>query len=104
MTQKESEVLLKRKDSIFNEMEKLEAKITKKNRDSLFVIYEKMIDVEFEINNKFIQEYPNSYESLTRLNWSKEKMGSEKTAKIFALFKFRITIYRRRKGNRSVYC
>ena len=84
-TQKEAELLLKRKDSIFKEMENLEAKVTDKNRDSLFVIYEKMIDVEIEINNKFIQEYPDSYESLTRLNWSKERMGSEKTAKIFSL-------------------
>lgn len=84
-TQKEAELLLKRKDSIFKEMENLSAKVTDKNRDSLFEVYEKMIDVEIEINNKFIQEYPDSYESLTRLNWSKERMGSEKTAKIFSL-------------------
>ncbi|RED44239.1 TlpA disulfide reductase family protein [Seonamhaeicola aphaedonensis] len=83
-TQKESELLLKRKDSIFKEMEKLEAKVTEKNRDSLFEIYEKMQDVEIEINNKFIQDYPNSYESLTRLNWSKERMGSEKTSIVFS--------------------
>ncbi|MBC9798694.1 TlpA family protein disulfide reductase [Sinomicrobium sp. FJxs] len=83
-TQKESEVLLKRKDSIFKEMERLEALVTNKNRDSLFAIYEKMQDVEIEINNQFIEEYPNSYESLTRLNWSKERMGSEKTAKVFS--------------------
>lgn len=83
-TQKESEILLKRKDSIFKEMEKLEAKVTEKNRDSLFEIYEKMIDIEIEINNKFIQDYPNSYESLTRLNWSKERMGGEKTAIVFS--------------------
>ncbi|WP_242205468.1 TlpA disulfide reductase family protein [Aestuariivivens insulae] len=83
-TQKESELLLKRKDSIFKEMEKLEAKVTEKNRDSLFEIYEKMQDVEIEINNKFIQDYPNSFESLTRLNWSKERMGSEKTSIVFS--------------------
>lgn len=83
-TQKESELLLKRKDSIFKEMEKLEAKVTDKNRDSLFEIYEKMQDIEIEINNKFIQDYPNSYESLTRLNWSKERMGSEETAIVFS--------------------
>lgn len=83
-TQKESEMLLKRKDSIFKEMEKLEAKVTEKNRDSLFEIYEKMQDIEIEINNKFIQDYPNSYESLTRLNWSKERMGSEETAIVFS--------------------
>ena len=83
-TQKESEMLLKRKDSIFKEMEKLEAKVTEKNRDSLFEIYEKMQNIEIEINNKFIQEYPNSYESLTRLNWSKERMGSEETAIVFS--------------------
>ncbi|QTE23268.1 TlpA disulfide reductase family protein [Polaribacter cellanae] len=83
-TQKESEILLKRKDSIFKEMEKLEAKVTEKNRDSLFKIYEKMQNIEIEINNKFIQDYPNSYESLTRLNWSKERMGSEKTAIVFS--------------------
>jgi peroxiredoxin len=84
-TQKESEMLLKRKDSIFKEMKRLEAMVTDKNRDSLFLIYEKMQDVEIEINNEFIKEYPDSYESLTRLNWSKERLGSEKTAKIFSL-------------------
>jgi peroxiredoxin len=84
-TQKESEMLLKRKDSIFNEMKRLEAMVTDKNRDSLFLIYEKMQDVEIEINNEFIQEYPDSYESLTRLNWSKERMGGKETAKIFSL-------------------
>ena len=83
-TQKESEVLLERKDSIFKEMERLEAMVTDSNRDSLFVIYEKMQDVEIEINKKFIQDYPDSYESLTRLNWSKERMASEETAKMFS--------------------
>lgn len=83
-TQKESEILLERKDSIFKEMERLQAMVTDNNRDSLFVIYEKMLDVEIEINNKFIKDYPDSYESLTRLNWSKERMGSEETAKMFS--------------------
>ncbi len=83
-TQKESELLLRRKDSIFKEMEKLEAKVTEENRDSLYEIYEKMIDVEIQINNNFIREYPDSYESLTRINWGKERMGSKKTAKIYS--------------------
>ena len=83
-TQKESEILLERKDSIFKEMEKLEAMVTDNNRDSLFVIYEKMQDVEIRINKKFIRDYPDSYESLTRLNWSKERMESEETAKMFS--------------------
>src|SRR5690606_11391022 len=39
ITQKESEILLERKDSIFKEMERLEAMVTESNRDSLFVIY-----------------------------------------------------------------
>ncbi|MEH6680517.1 MAG: TlpA disulfide reductase family protein [Sediminicola sp.] len=83
-TQKESETLLERKDSIFEEMKRLETMVTDNNRDSLFVIYENMQDIEININKKFIIEYPNSYESLTRLNWSKERMGSEETAKIFS--------------------
>ena len=83
-TQKEAEKLLQRKGSIFKEMEKLEAKVTESNRDSLFVIYEKMQDVEIEINKKFIRDYPDSFESLTQLNWSKERLGSDETSKVFS--------------------
>ncbi|KAB5484489.1 TlpA disulfide reductase family protein [Flagellimonas hadalis] len=84
-TQRESELLLERKDSIYKEMKSLEALVTDNNRDSLFVIYEQMQHVEIDINNKFIRDYPGSYESLTRLNWSKELMGGEETARVFAL-------------------
>lgn len=83
-TQKESELLLNRKDSIFEEMKRLEAQVTESNRDSLFVIYEQMQEVEIKINKQFIRDYPHSYESLTRLNWSKERMGSEQTAEVFS--------------------
>ena len=89
-TQKESELLLERKDSIFKEMKKLEALVTDSNRDSLFVIYEQMQNVEIDINKKFIRDYPNSYESLTRLNWSKERIGSEGTAKLFSQLNARL--------------
>jgi peroxiredoxin len=83
-TQDESVLLLSRKDSIFNEMEKLEAMVTDSNRDSLFIIYEQMQNVEVGINQKFIAEYPESYESLTRLNWSKERLGGHKTEQLFS--------------------
>ena len=84
-TQKESEILLGRKDSIFREMAKLESMVTENNRDSLFLIYTTMEDIVIEINKGFIKDYPNSYESLTQLNWSKERLGSEETAKVFSL-------------------
>ncbi|MCX2678777.1 TlpA disulfide reductase family protein [Galbibacter sp. EGI 63066] len=84
-TQKESEILLKRKDSIFKEMKKLEAMVTDSNRDSLFVIYQKMESVVVDINKRFVKDYPDSYESLTQLNWSKERLGSDETAKVFSL-------------------
>lgn len=83
-TQDESTLLLARKDSLFNEMEKLEAMVTDSNRDSLFTIYEQMQNVEVGINQKFIAEYPESYESLTRLNWSKERLGGHKTEQLFS--------------------
>lgn len=83
-TQDESILLLARKDSIFKEMEKLEAMVTDSNRDSLFMIYEQMQNVEVSINQKFIAEYPESYESLTRLNWSKERLGGHKTEQLFS--------------------
>lgn len=83
-TQKESELLLERKDSIFKEMGKLEAMVTKENRDSLFVFYEQMQYVVIDINKGFIKDYPDSYESLTQLNWSKEMIGSEETEQIFS--------------------
>lgn len=84
-TQKEAELLAKRKDSIFKEMEKLEDKITADNRDSLFVIYERMIDAESIINSDFVEDYPDSYESLTRLYRSKERLGRDRTTKVFSL-------------------
>jgi len=85
ITQKEAEMLLGRKDSIFKEMKKLDGMVTDRNRDSLFIIYEQMIDEEITINKKFIKEYPNSYESLIRLNWSKERLGSAETGKLLSL-------------------
>ena len=84
-TQKEAELLLERKDSIFDEMKRIEAMVTKSNRDSLFHIYEKMIDKEVAINKRFIKDYPSSYESLFRLNFSKEKLGVNETEKLFSL-------------------
>ncbi|MGE5944589.1 MAG: redoxin domain-containing protein [Flavobacteriales bacterium] len=83
ITQKEAEMLLERKDSIFNEMNELEAMVTEKNRDSLFVIYEQMENEEIRINQQFASDYPDSYESLFRLNISKERLGASETAKVF---------------------
>lgn len=83
-TQKESEILLKRKDSIFNEMHELEAIVTDSNRDSLFKVYEKMENYEAQINADFIKEFPDSYESLFRLYGSKERLGGKETSKLFS--------------------
>ena len=85
ITQKEAELLLERKDSIFKEMERIEGMVTDSNRDSLFSIYEKMEDVEVAINKRFIKDYPSSYESLFRLNLSMEKLGAKETGKLLSL-------------------
>lgn len=84
-TQKEAELLLERKDSIFKEMKRIEGMVTESNRDSLFSIYEKMVDVEIAINKRFIKDYPNSYESLLRLDMSKEELGAKETGKLLSL-------------------
>ncbi|MDN5216932.1 TlpA disulfide reductase family protein [Fulvivirgaceae bacterium BMA12] len=85
ITQKEAELLLDRKDSIFKEMNRIEAMVTDKNRDSLFVIYNQMIDKEVEINKNFIEDYPDSYESITILTNSKEKLGPAETGRLLSL-------------------
>jgi thiol-disulfide isomerase/thioredoxin len=83
-TQVEAELLLEQKDSIFNEMEKLGEMVTDNNRDSLFTVHEKMLDMEAEISKNFILEHPNSYESLTTLYWNTMKrLGAAETAKVF---------------------
>ncbi|MBJ6369353.1 TlpA disulfide reductase family protein [Snuella sedimenti] len=83
-TQKEADILKERKDSIHREMSKVNSMVTDSNRDSLFVIYNRMIDEEVEINKKFIRDYPDSYESLTVLNvGTKEKIGAAETNKLF---------------------
>ncbi|GAA3556414.1 TlpA disulfide reductase family protein [Snuella lapsa] len=83
-TQKEADILKERKDSIHKEMSKLNSMVTDNNRDSLFVIYNRMIDEEVAINKKFIHDYPDSYESLTVLNvGTKEKLGAAETNKLF---------------------
>lgn len=85
-TQKDAELLLSRKDSLFKEMESLRDMITDKNRDSLFIVHEQMIDHEIVINKKFIRDYPNSYESLTVLyDGSMQRLGPSETAKLFSL-------------------
>lgn len=84
-TQKEAELLLKRKDSVFKEMERLEAMVTDGNRDSLFKIYEQIQLEEIKINLQFINDHPDSYESLFRLNVSKERLGAAETDKAFTL-------------------
>ena len=85
-TQKEADLLKQRKDSIYKDMEALGKKVNNTNRDSLFVIYEKMIDVEAEINKNFITDYPDSYESLTVLEQSTMKrLGVAETKKLFSL-------------------
>lgn len=84
-TQKEAELLKERKDSLFKEMNKLDKMVTDSNRDSLFVIYNQMIDKEVEINKNFITDYPNSYESIFRLNTSKEKLDPVETNKLLSL-------------------
>jgi peroxiredoxin len=85
-TQKEAELLMSRKDSIYKKMENLRDMITNKNRDSLFLVHEKMIDNEVEINKKFIKDYPNSYESLTVLSeGTMQRLGKLETKKLFSL-------------------
>lgn len=84
-TQKEAELLLSRKDSIFKEMNRIEEMVTDNNRDSLFVIYNQMIDEEVEINKNFIEDYPDSYESITILTNSKEKLGPVETGRLLSL-------------------
>ena len=85
-TQKEANILLERKDSIYKEMDRLGKMITESNRDSLFNIHEQMIDTEVEINKNFITDYPNSYESLTVLYQSTmRKLGPVETDKLFFL-------------------
>ncbi len=84
-TQKEADILKQRKDSIYKEMEELGKMVTDNNRDSLFVVYEKMIDEEVKINQSFIKDYPNSYESLTVLHQSTmKKLGAKETHKLFS--------------------
>ncbi|WP_072881408.1 TlpA disulfide reductase family protein [Salegentibacter echinorum] len=85
-TQDEAELLLSRKDSIYEKMESLRDMITDANRDSLFLVHEKMIDQEVEINKEFIKDYPNSYESITVLNdGTMQRLGPLETGKLFSL-------------------
>ncbi len=85
-TQKEAEILVKRKDSIFKEMTKLNEIVNDNNQDSLFVVYEQMIDVEASINKNFIMDYPKSYESLTVLHGgTMKRLGPVETGELFAL-------------------
>tara|TARA_R110002051_G_C8756103_1_gene500976 strand:- start:802 stop:1914 length:1113 start_codon:yes stop_codon:yes gene_type:complete len=85
-TQKEAELLLERKDSIYREMEKLGDMLTESNMDSLFAINEQMVDVEAEITKGFIKDYPDSYESLTALESSAmRRLGAMETGKVFTL-------------------
>ena len=85
-TEEESELLLERKDSIYREMESLEEILTDINRDSLFIVYEKMVDVEAEITRDFIKDYPESYMSLTALEgFVMRRLGAVETGKVFSL-------------------
>lgn len=85
-TQKEAELLLARKDSIYKEMDSLGSKVTESNMDSLLAINDKMEFTVAEINKKFIEEYPNSYESLFRLKQeTMTKLGPKETAEIFSI-------------------
>ena len=84
-TQKEANLLQERKDSIHKEMKRIGEMVTDNNRDSLFLIHDKMIDEEARINKKFIEDYPNSYVSFFHLKRSKERFGPEETAKLFSL-------------------
>ncbi len=81
-TQKEADLLKKRKEVVYEEMERINNMVAKSNRDSLFIIYNQMIDKEVEINKKFIIDYPDSYESITRLNESKERLKPEEIVKL----------------------
>ena len=84
-TQKEADLLKKRKESVYKKMERVNDMVTESNRDSLFVIYNQLIDSEVEINKNFLKEYPDSYESITRLEESRERLGPEETEKLFLL-------------------
>jgi peroxiredoxin len=84
-TQEEAEILLSRKDSIFEEMRLLGALVNEDNMDSLLIINEELEFTEAKINKRFIEEYPNSYESLFRLEFgTMQKLEPEETAEIFS--------------------
>ncbi len=82
-TQREADMLREQKSTIFAEYDRIDKLVTDENRDSLFVLYNQLIAQEVAINKKFIQEFPDSYESLFRLSQSKEKMEAEETNKLF---------------------
>ena len=84
-TQKEAELLLSRKDSIYEEMRLLGELVNEDNMDSLITINDEMEFTAAKINKKFIEEYPNSYESLFRLEReTMKKLGPKETAEIFS--------------------
>lgn len=67
-TQKENEILIKRKDSLNKEFDKIQelyraGKVAKKNRDSLQMHSKKIRNQIQEIEIQFIKEFPDSYVS-----------------------------------------
>lgn len=84
-TQEEAELLLTRKNALYHKMDSITQLVTDSNRDSLFVIYDQMIVEEVNINQQFIQDFPDSYESLVILNNSKERLGAEVSSQLLSL-------------------
>ncbi|MDO6603970.1 TlpA family protein disulfide reductase [Arenibacter palladensis] len=59
--------------------------VNEDNIDSLITINDEMAFTAAKVNNKFIEEYPNSYESLLRLEVeTMKKLGPIETAEIFS--------------------
>lgn len=85
-TQEESIILRERKDYVFKKMDSISGLVNDANRDSLYVIYDEMVNEEIKINKNFIKDYPSSYESLTVLNvGTKERLGPQETVELFNL-------------------
>lgn len=85
-TQDEANLLVARKDSISNEIRELGKLITESNRDSLFNVHEKMLDVVADIDKGFIIDYPNSYQSLTVLHqFAMKRLGAKQTDALFKI-------------------
>lgn len=84
-TQQEAEILLERQDSIRKEMRRIGDMVTESNMDSLFAINEQMLDVSAEITKGFVEDYPDSFESLIALEgFAMRRLGGKETGKVYS--------------------